>query len=347
MLSSALCPLPSAILPLPSSLIPFFSKKPSSQCEADGVGDPPAIVARDVAQPEVAFDQLARLRQRAQLERSLMLGGVALEHLGRRPRRVVHDHVNRPADRVAGLARSLARRKAVHPAAFRQQVRDEHDRARDIAERLTDAFHGKNRHQAGVKAAGADDDGVEFPDRHVHRRMNAHRRLEPDPLHELPPALTEIDFHFAPRLYARAVFRAHAGRLDADGPHVPDAAEQRAQSVNRQQKITAVALHHRQQQVATGVPGQARIDRRHARQQHASRLGLVAGERKGAFQHVAGRQHAKFVAQLPGAAAAVEHGDDRVEAEPGILLQPAERAGKPRPTPEAPDVQLPHPHWIG
>ena len=180
-----------------------------------------------------------------------------------------------------------------------------------------------------------------------HRRMNLHRRLEPDPLHELAAALPEIHFHFAARLHAGAVFRAHARRLDAHGPDVSHAAEQRSQPVDRRQEVAAVALHHRQQEVAAGVTRQARIDRRHARQQDAPRLSLVASERQRAFQHVAGRKHAQLVAQLTRASAAVEHRDDGVETQPRVALQSSEQARKSGPTAKAPDVQLPHPHGSG
>ncbi len=73
------------------------------------------------------------------------------------------------------------------------------------------------------------------------------------------------------------------------------------------------------------MPGQARVfERRQAGEQQPARLALVARQRQRALQHVTGRQHAQFVAQLPRAAAAVEHRDDRVEVEPGVLLQAAE-----------------------
>src|SRR5881409_3484371 len=50
------------------------------------------------------------------------------------------------------------------------------------------------------------------------------------------------------------------------------------------------------------------------------------GERT--FQYVAGRQHAERVAQLSGAATAVEHRHHGVRMQPGIVLQSAEQAGQ-------------------
>ena len=90
------------------------------------------------------------------------------------------------------------------------------------------------------------------------------------------------------------------------------------------------------------MPGQAVVllERRQARQQHAARFALVARERERALQHVARRQHAELVAQLTGAAAAVEHRDDGVELQPGIGLEPAEQARQPGAAAEAADVQL-------
>ena len=68
-------------------------------------------------------------------------------------------------------------------------------------------------------------------------------------------------------------------------------------------------------------------------------LALARNEREGAFQDIAGRQHAELVAQLTRAAAAVEHGDDCVDAEPGIVLQAAEQARQPGAAAEAADVE--------
>ena len=113
----------------------------------------------------------------------------------------------------------------------------------------------------------------------------------------------------------------------ADRPDAAAAAEQRAQPVDRIEEIAAVALHHRQQQVAAGVAAEPRVlERRQPRQQHAPRLARVARERQRALEDVAGRQHAELVAQLPGAAAAVEHRDDGVEVQPRIASS-GRRAG--------------------
>jgi hypothetical protein len=65
-------------------------------------------------------------------------------------------------------------------------------------------------------------------------------------------------------------------------------------------------------------------------------LALVARERQRALQHVAGRQHAELVAQLAGAAAAVEHRDHGVELQPRVVLQPPSRLGRPVPPPKHP-----------
>ena len=91
---------------------------------------------------------------------------------------------------------------------------------------------------------------------------------------------------------------------------------------------------------------QLRIDRRQPRQQHAARFGFVTRQRERALQHIAGGQYAKLVAKLARAAATVEHGDDGVQAEPGIDLQSAEQAGQSGAAAKAADVQLVQSHQM-
>src|SRR5581483_12188956 len=131
----------------------------------------------------------------------------------------------------------------------------------------------------------------------------------------------------------------------ADRPHASAAAEQRAQAVDGVEEIAAVALHHRQQQVAAGVAAEPRVlERRQAREQHATRFARVPRERQRALQDVAGRQHPQFVPELTRTAAAVEHRDDGVDLQPRIVLQAAEQAGKPRAAAEAADIELAKAH---
>ena len=167
--------------------------------------------------------------------------------------------------------------------------------------------------------------------------MNRHRRLEPDAADELSRGLTRVDFHFAARRRAVAVLSADRRRLHADRPDAPAAAEQRAQTVDGVEEIAAVALHHREQQVAAGMAAEARVlECRQPRQQHTPRLARVARQRQRAFEDVARRQHAQFVAQLPRAAAAVEHRDDCVQMQPGLCFKPPSRLGRPVPPPKQP-----------
>ena len=83
---------------------------------------------------------------------------------------------------------------------------------------------------------------------------------------------------------------------------------------------------------------------RQPREQQPARLGLVAGEGERALQDVAGREHAELIAELARAAAVVEHRDDGVDAQPGVLLQAAEQARQARPAPETADVDRPQSH---
>src|SRR5262249_12509977 len=222
---------------------------------------------------------------------------------------------------------------------------DQDDRTLHLGQRIGHAAHEKDRHQAGIEAPRSDDHRIELGDRPGDARMNGDRRLEPDPPHELSGRLPRVHFHFPACRLAVAVLGADRGALDRPRPPSPAAAEQRPQAVNRVEEIAAVALHHRQQQVAAGWGAEARVaGGRQPREQHAPRFPRVAGERERALENVAGRQHAELVTQLPRAAAAVEHRDDRVQVQPGIVLQAAEKTGEPGAAAEAADVQLAQTH---
>ena len=118
------------------------------------------------------------------------------------------------------------------------------------------------------------------------------------------------------------------------------ASEQGAQTVDGGEKVAAVALHHREEEIAAGMTAQPRVlGHRQTSEQHVARLALVSRERQRAAQHVAGGQHAKLVAQLTGAPAAVEHGHDGMDEQPGIGFETTEEARQTRAPAEASDVQ--------
>jgi hypothetical protein len=76
--------------------------------------------------------------------------------------------------------------------------------------------------------------------------------------------------------------------------------KQRPQSIDRSEEIAArVLLHHGQEQVSGGVPGEPPVlEHRQPREENLTRLALVTGQRERALEHVAGRQYAQLVAQL-------------------------------------------------
>jgi hypothetical protein len=90
------------------------------------------------------------------------------------------------------------------------------------------------------------------------------------------------------------------------------------------------------------VSGEAIVlfERRETGEQDAAGFAFVACQGESALQDVPGGQHAQFVAQLAGAAAAVEHGDDGVELQPGVGLQAAEQARQAGSASHAADLQL-------
>ena len=190
-------------------------------------------------------------------------------------------------------------------------------------------------------------DGVELADGGGDGRVNRHRRLEPDAAHQAAGRLPRVHFHFAAGHRAVAVLGAHRRLFDRDRPHAAAAAQQRAQAVDGIEKVAAVPLHHRQQQVAAGVAAEPRVlEHRQPRQQHAARLARVSRQRERALEDVARRQDAELVAQLPRAPAAVEHRHDGVDVQPGIVLQAAENARHPGAAAKAPDIQLAKTHAL-
>ena len=116
--------------------------------------------------------------------------------------------------------------------------------------------------------------------------MNRHLRLEPEAPHFVTARLAGIDLDLTARACAVGVLGADRRQFDGDRPHATLAPEQRAQAVHGREKVAAVALHHRQQQVAAGVAAEpiARVERRQARQQHVAGFALVARQRERALQ---------------------------------------------------------------
>ena len=179
--------------------------------------------------------------------------------------------------------------------------------------------------------------------------MNRRRRVEPHARDAIAAQLPRVDLDLALRDVAVGVLGANRRRVHAHRPHAAFAPQQRAQRVDGDEEVAAVLLHHRQQQVAAGVPRQLRVTAQHrqARQQHAPRLVLVRRQGQRALEHVARRQHAQLVAQLARTAAAVEHRHDRVDLQPRVALEPAQQARQPGAAAEAADVQLTESHAGG
>jgi len=147
----------------------------------------------------------------------------------------------------------------VHPLPFGEEVADDDDRSFHRRDFLGDAIDEQRGQQAGEKTARANHDRVEIRDRVAHRGMNRRRWLEPDAGDVMAARVSLVDFDFAARDLAVGVFGAERRMLDADWPHVAAAAQQGAQPVHGGQEVAAVLLHHREQEVAPGVPAEARM----------------------------------------------------------------------------------------
>ena len=145
-----------------------------------------------------------------------------------------------------------------------------------------------------------------------------------------------------------------ARALDADRPHMARASEERARPVHglaesrryncsiiRGTRLPPVCPARRGVFHDAPAPASplARRNRStaHPRKEDAACFRLIARERQRALQHVSGRQDTELVAQLPGASAAVEHGDDGVEVKPwGCFSNPRADSGRPVPPPKHP-----------
>ena len=193
--------------------------------------------------------------------------------------------------------------------------------------------------QARVEAAGADDHGVEAADRLRHRRMN--RR---------PPARARCGGRVArasgrrrPRPRRASPSRRRTRRTPTRGstltgqtrPRQPSRARRPSTAARKSPLYCSIIDSSRLPPV--WPPRRRVLERRQARQQHAPRLALVPRQRQRALEDVAGRQHAELVAELARAAAAVEHGDDRVQIwSQGLVFSPPSRLGSPVPPPKQP-----------
>ena len=84
---------------------------------------------RDARAPELPEHRFAAWIEVAQLERRLVFGRVAREHIVCRPARVRDDDVNRSAQGVSDPARGIRRREPGHASALGEEIRDENDGA--------------------------------------------------------------------------------------------------------------------------------------------------------------------------------------------------------------------------
>ena len=231
--------------------------------------------------------------------------------------------------------------KPAMPAPFGQQVRDADHRTLHVRERLAAAVDEKDRQQARVEAAGPDDDGVERADRLGDARVNRTPAGRATAGRSRRPPACPASTSTSPRVVEPSAYSAQSvARSTVIGHTCPRQPSSARNPSTAARKSPRVLLHHREQQVAAGVAGQpAVLEHRQAREQDLAGLALVARERQRALEHVARRQHAQLVAQLPGRAAAVEHRDDRVQIDPRIVLESAEQTRQPGAAAKAPDLQ--------
>jgi len=197
----------------------------------EGMGEPPPIVPRNLAAPELPRHRFTRCRQIADGKRPLVLLAVTAQGLRGREGGVDEDHVDGTADECRHLTHRIAGGEMLHAAPLGEQVRHEHDRPFHLLNRFRRTAHQEDGHEARIEAARADDDRVELWNRRRGRRMQADWRLEPHARNLVACRLPRVHFQFPACRAAVPVLRAHAGRLHADRPDVPSAAEERAQKL--------------------------------------------------------------------------------------------------------------------
>ena len=168
--------------------------------------------------------------------------------------------------------------------------------------------------------------------------------LEPDPLHQVPrdcPASTSTSPRVAYRRQYSAQMVALSTVTGQTRPVHPRSARSPSTAA-RNRRCSAPSSRAAGCRPCDPRGGRIRVSGSRAAAPGAPRPRCATGRAR--IQDVARREHAELVAQLPRAAAAVEHGDDGVELEPGIAFQTAEETWEPGAATEAADVQFAKPH---
>src|SRR5262249_58763359 len=119
--------------------------------------------------------------------------------------------------------------------------------------------------------------GVEVGEGRGSGRMKGDWGVQKEAFDDPTRRLPGIDSHFTARSRAVTVLGADGGLLDADRPDAAAAAEKRTEAVDGVEEVSAVPLHHRQQEIAASVATKPRVlERRQPREQHSPRLARIA-----------------------------------------------------------------------
>jgi hypothetical protein len=187
------------------------------------------------------------------------------------------------------------------------QVQHEHARGRGRGDRLHQLRHEERRKQAGIEAAGTDDDEVGFTHR-VDRRLEAARalRAQREP-HD--PGRRRSDRRLAEQRAAIFEFREERHRFGRRGEHRAAGSHDASGQLHRPGEVVGHIGERREHQVAECVSVQA-VPRAEAVLEQFGEQPLVLRQRRKAVAHVTGRHHPELAAQPAGTAAVIGRGDD-------------------------------------
>ena len=241
-----------------------------------------------------------------------------------------------PSSRTA-----VAGGEAGHAPPFGQQVRDQHDRALDLPDRLG-APLSPGRSASGSYRSCRDRRSPPRTGRSPRPRPAGSALPAPARATSTScPAVCPASTSTSPRVRVPSRYSAQTlacsmltGQTRPAQPSRP-----RSPSTAARKSPLYCCIIDSSRLPPVWPPSRCVFERRQPRQQHAARLALVARQRQRALQHVARRQHAELVAQHARAPAAVEHRDDGVDGEPRVGLQSAEQTRQSGAAAEAADVE--------
>ena len=204
---------------------------------------------------------------------------------------------------------------------------------------LGHALHQQIGDDAGIQAAGTQEDHVRLPDglQSALQGRRTFRQQAHPPDAAVLPFLAVEDFRLAQDL--GAIFKLCL-QLDVGGGHREHPAGDGQDLAHAADRLIEAAagntVEGRQEQVAEALPLEGALGE--AVVEQLSHQGLHVGQGFQAVSHVPRRQHPQFLAEYAGAAAVVRHRDDGGEVV-GVPLQTPQHGGEARSAADGDDLR--------